>query len=118
MSPPTRSRQRFAPPEAGGGGAVGPGESREPVARASSAVRPACPERRSGLERRLFERGLSFDFFQAVRILQRLVAAAPGGFAGPPGAEAVRFRAHVSLSFPASSIHDIHPRDPGPARPR
>ena len=71
---------------------------------------PAAPEHVVGLEQRLFEEPYVFDFFQAVRILQRLEGRRLVGYNGPPGAEAVRFRAHVSLSFPASSIHDlIHP---------
>jgi len=51
-----------------------------------------------------------FDFFQAVRLLERLAPdRSPVGRAGPPQAEVVRFRAHLSLSFPPSSIYDIQP---------
>jgi type VI secretion system protein ImpH len=64
----------------------------------------------SGLETRLFDEPFQFDFFQAVRILQQLGGRKLVGYGSPPKAEAARFRAHVSLSFPASSIHDlIHP---------
>jgi type VI secretion system protein ImpH len=47
-------------------------------------------------------------FFQAVRMLQRLTPGATrvGGY-GSPGAEAVRFRVHASLSFPASEIQTL-----------
>jgi len=71
---------------------------------------------RTGLERRLFESPFVFDFFQAVRILQRLDRTrAPVGHAGPPRSEAVRFRAHLSLGFPPSAIHDLI--GPAPDRP-
>ena len=45
-----------------------------------------------------------FNFFQAVRILERLRAGKPVGHDGPPGDECVRFRSHLSLDFPASAI--------------
>ncbi|MBY0229437.1 MAG: type VI secretion system baseplate subunit TssG [Gemmataceae bacterium] len=62
------------------------------------------------IEQRLRDEPYSFDFFQAVRILHRLAAErAPVGAAGPPGREAVRFRALPSLDFPASSIHAMTP---------
>src|SRR5262245_15694803 len=67
---------------------------------------------RSSLESRLFQEGYLFDFFQAVRVLQRLGRRVPVGYAGPPKAEAVRFRAHISLSFPPSSIHELIRPDP------
>ena len=57
---------------------------------------------------RLFSEGFAFDFFQAVRLLHALEPGrAPVGRGGPPSAEAVRFRAHASLGFPASTIHDL-----------
>jgi type VI secretion system protein ImpH len=60
------------------------------------------------VEKQLFEQGFAFDFFQAVRLLQRLDPNRKAvGHAGPPAAEAVRFRAHLSLSFPPSPIFDI-----------
>lgn len=60
------------------------------------------------LEERLFQEGFAFDFFQAVRILEQLdPARCPVGRGGPPRAEAVRFRSHVSLSFPPSSIFQV-----------
>ena len=59
---------------------------------------------------RLFAEGFAFDFFQAVRLLHLLQPdRAPVGRGGPPGAEAVRFRTHASLSFPPSSIYDLSP---------
>ncbi len=60
------------------------------------------------VEERLFEAGYGFDFFQAVRLLHRLEPDRPPvGGSGPPRVEPVRFRAHLSLSFPPSSIHEI-----------
>ncbi len=65
------------------------------------------------VEDRLFERGFRFNFFQAVRLLQRLgqrhnpPRSPVGRKDGLPALEAVRFRAHQSLSFPPSSIYEI-----------
>jgi type VI secretion system protein ImpH len=61
---------------------------------------------------RLFEEGFAFDFFQAVRLLERLAPErSPVGRAWSPQKkeEVVRFRAHLSLSFPPSSIYEIQP---------
>src|SRR5215210_4546721 len=67
------------------------------------------------LEQTLFEEAYRFDFFQAVRLLERL---GPDGVpvGGKPGREVVRFRARASLSFPASSIHQLG-RPEGPDAP-
>src|SRR5262249_8629065 len=78
-------------------------------------VPPAPPEQPNppkgngpSVEERLFEEGYAFDFFQAVRILERLAPARRAvGRGGPPGVEAVRFRAHLSLSFPPSAIYEV-----------
>ncbi|MFO0875763.1 MAG: type VI secretion system baseplate subunit TssG [Gemmataceae bacterium] len=60
------------------------------------------------VEKRLFEEGYSFDFFQAVRLLQRLAPErALIGQGGPPARELVRFRVLPSLTFPPSSIYEI-----------
>src|SRR5215510_11423136 len=60
------------------------------------------------LEDVLFEEGYRFDFFQAVRVLERLYPQRqPVGRDAPPSQEAVRFRSHLSLSFPPSSIYEI-----------
>jgi type VI secretion system protein ImpH len=85
-----------------------PATSRSQSMRPADAAKGPRPAHPTGLERRLFEEGFCFDFFQAVRILQHLDRRRiPVGFAGPPRAEVVRFRAHCSLSFPPSSIHDV-----------
>ena len=60
----------------------------------------------------LFTEGHRFDFFQAVRLLERIARDRdPVGGPGPPAQEVVRFRTRVSLEFPASSIHEV--RDVG-----
>ena len=76
----------------------------------------------SGRERvalidRLLEEAYRFDFFQAVRILERAAARAadpqratpclPVGEDHAPRQEAVRFRAQVGLAFPASPVAQI-----------
>lgn len=62
----------------------------------------------SPLERLLREDPNSFEFTQAVRLLERLRPgrAAVGGF-GDPRAEVARFGAHPSISFPASEIQTL-----------
>ena len=79
------------------------------------------------LSERLFRTPHRLDFFQAVRLLERLAylgktggergalrssPVAFGGFVGhdnPPEQEAVRFRSQPSLSFPASAIVQVRP---------
>jgi type VI secretion system protein ImpH len=62
----------------------------------------------TGVAARLLAAPYEFDFFQAVRLLQRLIPDRTAiGRGGPPWREPVRFRAHVSTSFPPSSIHDL-----------
>ena len=58
---------------------------------------------------RLRAEPFSFEFFQAVRLLERLLPdrLAVGEFARPSD-EAVRFRAHPSISFPASEIQSLN----------
>jgi type VI secretion system protein ImpH len=59
---------------------------------------------------RLFEEGFAFDFFQAVRLLERLAPERrPVGHEAAPSAEVARFRAHMALSFPASAIYRAEP---------
>ncbi|HEY7336462.1 MAG TPA: type VI secretion system baseplate subunit TssG [Bryobacteraceae bacterium] len=62
----------------------------------------------SELGRRLIGDPWSFEFFQAVRILERLQPEKePVGKFSLPEAEAVRFRAHPSTVFPASEIQSL-----------
>jgi type VI secretion system protein ImpH len=57
---------------------------------------------------RLIDEGYAFDFFQAVRLLCRLWPERSSvGLAVPPRTEVVRFRAHLSLSFPASTLYEV-----------
>jgi len=58
------------------------------------------------LDESLFACACEFDFFQAVRLLTLLRNQSPAGVSGP-SANVVRFRAHNSLSFPASSVASI-----------
>jgi type VI secretion system protein ImpH len=60
------------------------------------------------LSERLFREPYKFDFFQAVRLLERiLVGRESVGRDAAVDREVVRFRAHASLSFPASSVADL-----------
>ena len=81
----------------------------------------APPRRRQDppLVETLFEEPFRFDFFQAVRLLHCLdpdrVAI---GRDGPPRREVARFASRLSLSFPASSIHELErPAEPGSPPP-
>ncbi len=58
----------------------------------------------------------SFEFFQAVALLERLRhdARGVGGFSSPSD-EAVRFRANPHLGFPASEIQELKFPETGPA---
>ncbi len=68
-----------------------------------------------GIIDRLFAEGYAFDFFQAVRLFERLNPnRQPVGGSATPANEAVRFRSHLSLSFPPSAIYDaLPPGQPG-----
>jgi len=64
----------------------------------------------SGVGDGLLAEPYRFEFFQAVRLLERIYTdRAPVGRFDDPQAEVVRFKAHHSLSFPASEIYDIKP---------
>ena len=85
----------------------------------------APPSRRppAALTEALLAEGRRFDFFQAVRLIERLIPAggdkdrrpSPVGGDEEPGREAVRFRAAQSSSFAASAIADLRAR-PGKDR--
>jgi type VI secretion system protein ImpH len=56
----------------------------------------------------LFKEGYRFDFFQAVRLIERLYPQRQSvGRMASPAREAVRFCTRQSFVFPASQIHDI-----------
>jgi len=60
---------------------------------------------------RLFSQPYSFDFFQAVRLLERMQPGrAPVGRHAHPQSEVVRFGANPTLNFPASSIQRLEER--------
>src|SRR5262245_19672081 len=67
------------------------------------------------LSDRLFREPYRFDFFQAVRLLERLLPDGPGGNGGAPEREVVRFRATPSLGFPVSAVTQL--RQPAPDGP-
>lgn len=64
--------------------------------------------REPGLDDLLFREGFRFEFFQAVRLLERMYPAKkPVGRHELPRDEVVRFRTHVSMAFPASEVFDV-----------
>jgi type VI secretion system protein ImpH len=64
----------------------------------------------------LFNAAYSFEFFQAVRLLERLYPhREPVGRTAHPSREVVRFGAHLSLSFPASQLYEVEPGKGGGA---
>ena len=81
-----------------------------------SGVKQAEPLTNSLLARNSQEDACSFEFFQAVALLQRLRdnMRPVGGFSSPED-EAVRFRVNPRMGFPASEIQELELRDDGPA---
>ena len=77
----------------------------------------ALGRNRSSVIDNLLAEPYRFDFFQAVRILERTrlhdQAPVAVGYDGPADQEAVHFVAPVSLSFPSASVREIIPRGPG-----
>ena len=70
---------------------------------------------------RLFEEPYRFEFFQAVRLLERLFPErVPVGRVNEegqviaPSREVSRFRARASLRFPPSQVHDLKSAESGP----
>jgi type VI secretion system protein ImpH len=75
----------------------------------------ALPTHLSGL----FTRGHCWQFAHAVRLVEESSPdAVPVGHQGPPGREALRFRAHLSLAFPASDIVEATPDEDADGRRR
>lgn len=61
------------------------------------------------LDEKLFDEAYSFEFFQAVRLLDRIFASKkPVGGSAMPHEEAIRFRTKISLDFPPSQIDSIN----------
>jgi type VI secretion system protein ImpH len=73
--------------------------------------------KRSTAEGELREQPYLFEFFQAVRLLERLFPdKSPVGRFHPPSREVVRFVANSTLAFPASEVQSLEwPKD-GPGR--
>jgi type VI secretion system protein ImpH len=70
---------------------------------------------RSDLARLLESEPFRFDFFQAVRLLERIAPERrPVGRFVKPSSEAARFGARPALAFPASQIQSIQPREGEP----
>jgi type VI secretion system protein ImpH len=73
----------------------------------------ASGRKRASVIERLFAEAYRFDFFQAVRLLERKALEAgdsarrPVGGDEPPGREIVRFRALASLTFPSGSVAQV-----------
>ena len=66
----------------------------------------------------LFEEPYRFEFFQAVRLLERISPARhPVGRYGEPATEVARFRTRVSLAFPPSQIHQLSDGNEDEAQP-
>lgn len=63
----------------------------------------------------LLEEGYRFDFFQAVRVLERMYRhRAPVGRGARPSDEVARFQTLTTLAFPPSAIHEVtEPPEPG-----
>src|SRR5438067_4156318 len=77
---------------------------------AADAARPSAGARAGepSVADRLFTEPFAFDFFQAVRLLEKIAPDRRAvGRSGPPLAEVARFRAHLSLSFPPSALYDL-----------
>src|ERR1051325_2819221 len=90
--------------------------------RSSPAVNKYGWGKASAVEDWLFAEGHSFDFFQAVRLLEIIHATSPGERLVPPGQganptkEIVHSRPAVNLDFPASDIADVKRRKDIPRR--
>ncbi len=66
---------------------------------------------RSNVEDRLFAEPYSFEFFQAVRLLQIFYPnKKPVGLFSSPDSEVIRFGVRAVLTFPASEVHEIEVR--------
>ncbi len=69
------------------------------------------------LERALRDEPTYFEFFEAVRQIERMrPGTTPVGRSVDPATEPVRFSAHPSIAFPPSEIHSLQLDGDGPAR--
>ncbi|MEW6199309.1 MAG: type VI secretion system baseplate subunit TssG [Planctomycetota bacterium] len=71
-------------------------------------VTDSAPAAAPGLLDRLVAQGWTFDFFQAVWLLERYVGGdTPVGQRGPAARERLRFRPDLSLGFPATDLRRV-----------
>ncbi len=62
----------------------------------------------TGVAKHLVDEGYGFDFFQAVRLLEKILPDHQAvGHAAPPAQEVARFRSRLSLEFPPSTIYEV-----------
>lgn len=94
-----------------------PGEPAEAAAEAPSTPAESAPENRRVLEQLLKDEATGFEFFQAVRLLERLADGRRVGEFTDPADEVARFRVPPSLAFPPAEIRSLEvPRgEAGPA---
>src|SRR5918997_724816 len=60
------------------------------------------------LNQELFDEPYRFEFFQAVRLLEKIFPErANVGHDALPSQEVIRFRSRPSINFPASEVHEI-----------
>lgn len=63
----------------------------------------------SSLNKKIFEEPFAFEFFQAVRVLEKMFPdRKPVGDTALPVDEVIRFRSRIALDFPSSEIHEIN----------
>src|SRR5262245_23687013 len=92
-TPPVKAPDRPAPPA--------------PAPEAPSAGNKGSVRDRT-LENWFYAEPFAFAFFQSVRLLERLQTSKKTvGRSAAPRDEVVRFRSHLSLNFPPSSIYDL-----------
>lgn len=88
-----------------------------PTVTAAPPPEAAMPVAQPVLEDQLRENPTSFEFFQAVRLLERLLPGRhPVGLFGDPAAEVARFVANPDTAFPASEIQSLELGADAPAR--
>jgi type VI secretion system protein ImpH len=94
------------------------GRATDPAVETSAARATPAPADPASVAQALFEDGWQFDFFQAVRLLNRLFAVKrPVGQGGGPNAEAARFAAELSLGFAPGSVTNVEPPADADAAP-
>lgn len=112
----------FGARDSGDGGATGAtGATGVSAAHSYASPFPASltpdPDPRYLLERLLRDEPTAVEFFQAVRLLERLRPdRAPVGGFGDPSAEVVRFTVPPTLAFPPSELRSLDMDADGPAR--